>query len=261
MELSKKQHRNLKLRKVTMPKWKYLLYEFSFMSKLKFKNFIASIKKFKYEKSNIYLSITNMNFFQISIGIDDSDFGDINSFCIILPFLYLSLKIKNLFKKRYLINIDRNYISFNIYYDSMGDKSNLNYYYFPWSFEWYQTKHLDKNNNWIIDSKKNRINTWDDNFNNKLFSETYDYRYILKNGNIIKTKATINVRIMEWRRKGIMFSSFGNKVRKTIDVKFEDPIGEYVHSYKGGVTGTGFLMKENESPYDALKRMEKEYKC
>ena len=260
--LTDRQVRNLKLTRIAMPKWRYIFYEFFYCKKHQIKHFIDNFE-INYSNNWIYLKTTNMGFYQISIGIDDNDYGDINTIKLILPFFYLSLSTKKIFmKKGYSITVDtKEYISFNIYYDAIGDKSDLNYYYFPWSYKWYQTKYLGKNKEWIIEKKGNRLNTYGEEWDAGLYTEVHDYVYVLKNGNIIKTKATVTIREMEWRRKGLMFSKIGNLVRKTIDVNFDKEIGEGTGTYKGGVIGTGYEMKEGETLYQTLKRMEKNYKC
>lgn len=127
----------------------------------------------------------------------------------------------------------------------------------PWAFDWYRTSMMMKDGTWEHETKGNRKDFWDDaKFPNK-FEESYPYQYIKKDGTIQKTIATIKVYEREWRLKYFKWFKYIRKVRKTIEVDFQNELGERSGSWKGGVRGVGEDMLKNETPYQTLKRMEK----
>lgn len=131
----------------------------------------------------------------------------------------------------------------------------------PWAFDWIRTSLLMKNGTWAHETKGNMKDFWNDIlWDDKKFKEKYPYTYTKKDGNTQKTIATITVSEREWRLKYFKWFKYIKKVRRSIDVDFKDEIGEGVTSWKGGVTGAGHDMLKNETPYQTLKRMEKERK-
>ncbi|MGV8131874.1 MAG: hypothetical protein ACP5N7_07280 [Candidatus Pacearchaeota archaeon] len=130
----------------------------------------------------------------------------------------------------------------------------------PWRYEWVRTSALRKDNSWEHETKGNNKSFYKDEWNGILWSETYPYTYILKSGEIQNRQATVKVEEREWRMKFLKWVSLFNKTRKTIDVQFNDEVGEKTGSWKGGVTGCGYELLENENPLDCLRRMEKKRK-
>ena len=130
----------------------------------------------------------------------------------------------------------------------------------PWVLGWYRTSKLLNGRKWHHEYKGNRFDLSENESNKSLLKETHDYTYLLENGKVQKTKAIVTIVEREWRRKGWMFSSLFNVVRKRIDVQFKDEIGERTGSWKGGVLGCDYEIKPNESMLEALKRMEKNRK-
>ena len=85
---------------------------------------------------------------------------------------------------------------------------------------------------------------------------SHDYKYTLNSGEVQHIVATIQEQYREWRRFWIPWKMSV----KSIYVDFSDEIGEKTGSWKGGVFGCSYNMKKGESPYETLKRMEKEEK-
>lgn len=81
------------------------------------------------------------------------------------------------------------------------------------------------------------------------------YTYVRNNGEIQHRTATISVTEGIWSRKWFPFIK---KVYKTIDVEFDDEVGERSGSWKGGVLGCSYLMKPGENMEDTLRRMEQD---
>jgi hypothetical protein len=81
------------------------------------------------------------------------------------------------------------------------------------------------------------------------------YRYVLDNGDVQETKATICVKRRAWYRKCFPFI---RKTRQYIDVEFHDEVGSGTGSWKGGTIGCSYEMKKDEHPLTCLRRMETE---
>ena len=90
-------------------------------------------------------------------------------------------------------------------------------------------------------------------------SETYDYTYTLKNGTVQKRKADVRVTRMEWRARWWPVIH-KRKVSTSINVTFDEEVGEGTGSWKGGCVGCGYEMNEAETPKECLRRMERERK-
>lgn len=89
------------------------------------------------------------------------------------------------------------------------------------------------------------------------YSEIFRYVYTLKCGEVQERMATVGVRRMTWIRKWFPWLK---KVRTSIDVVFDQEVGEETGSWKGGCTGCGYDMLPGEQPVDTLRRMERERK-
>ena len=135
-------------------------------------------------------------------------------------------------------------------------------YDLPWCLDWIRTSALTKDGKWLHETKHNRnMNFQDeDKWKDILFSETYPYIYITQNNEEQQCLATIRVEEREWRWHWFKWLKYPRRISKDIDIEFSDEIGERKGSWKGGVTGCGYEMKPNETPYETLKRMEKERK-
>jgi hypothetical protein len=86
--------------------------------------------------------------------------------------------------------------------------------------------------------------------------ETHPYTYQLRSGVVQDRKATINVETRRWTR----FWFPAVRTSKTINVKFNDEVGERSGSWKGGTIGCGYEMLPSESALETLRRMERERK-
>lgn len=136
----------------------------------------------------------------------------------------------------------------------LGKKSKV--IYMPWSWDHYRTSKMTKHKKWIHELKGNYLEFYDDAWKPILFTQTLPYKYILKSAGVQNVNATIQVSEREWRRKWLKWTKLGNKVIRSIDIEFDQEVGEESGSWKGGVLGCGFNMLKNESPEQCLKRME-----
>lgn len=65
-----------------------------------------------------------------------------------------------------------------------------------------------------------------------------------------------------WRRRWRWFQwlPWPRMVKRSIDIRFDDEVGERTGSWKGGCIGWGFDWRHGETMLDALRRMEAERK-
>jgi hypothetical protein len=126
----------------------------------------------------------------------------------------------------------------------------------PWRYDWVRTSNLRKDGTWEHEIRGNRKDFYDDKWKEVIWNETYPYRYILKSGKVQDRLATIKVEEREWRWHWFKWLSFPKMIRKTIDVNFNDEVGERTGSWKGGTLGCGYELRQNETPLECLRRME-----
>lgn len=137
----------------------------------------------------------------------------------------------------------------------------------PWDWgscvrsEVLNSKHeLEKQGGYIYQLGQPRLNEDD----RKEYTDTYTY--VLKSGEVQNRVATYYVGEMEWRwRIFHRLYKYGIKIgpkiiSRTINVTFDNEVGEKSGSWKGGCTGCGYKIRKNESPYECLRRMERERK-
>ena len=136
---------------------------------------------------------------------------------------------------------------------------------FPWMLKWQKTEILDFDGNVLSVStdKDKKIYVGGGKFDQeeeikKKIEKDYPYTYTLKKGRVQNRIATIRcVDRMTWGWKWFPFKRF---VRTSIDVKFNNEVGEKSGSWKGGCIGCNYDMLPNETPEQCLRRMEKERK-
>lgn len=92
------------------------------------------------------------------------------------------------------------------------------------------------------------------------WKKTLPYRYVLRSGVVQEREATIGVEEAEWRWRWFKWLAWPRKVRRSIDVTFNDEVGERSGSWKGGTLGCGYTMQHDETPEECLRRMESERK-
>lgn len=127
--------------------------------------------------------------------------------------------------------------------------------YMPWSYEHVRWQVMTPEGTFV-----NKVNSWDPGEPDGRWIGTFPYQYQLKNGEVQNRTATIYVERGEWRQKWLMWCPWFAMVRQSIDVHFDDEVGERSGSWKGGVIGTGYTMKKGETPEQTLRRMEREHK-
>lgn len=137
-------------------------------------------------------------------------------------------------------------------------KGKHHFYYMPWALNWYRTSMMLKDGTWEHEKGRDRKNFWRDEWKEKLYTEQHPYTYTLQNGTVQHRTATVTVCEREWRQRWLPFTGLFAFIRKTIEVEFDDEVGERTGSWKGGTVGCGYDMKPGETPLDTLRRMELE---
>ncbi len=125
------------------------------------------------------------------------------------------------------------------------------FFHMPWSWEHIRHQVMHKDG---LKTPNNKPWDWDDG----RIVEKYNYSYKLKNGATQETIATICMEEREWRWRWFKWLPFPRIIRRVIDIKFDNEIGERSGSWKGGTTGCGYDMLKGESMEQTLRRMERE---
>ena len=92
------------------------------------------------------------------------------------------------------------------------------------------------------------------------YAERWPYRYVLRSGKEQLRTATVTKRrhIITWRA----FKRIGwpRWIKESIDIEFDDGVGERSGSWKGGCIGCSYDLRPGETMEQALRRMERERK-
>lgn len=147
--------------------------------------------------------------------------------------------------------------------------------HFPWSWDWVRSSIMLADGTWCHETLRRRVDfpnyplassekkPWGSSHKIKdelAWSETYPYRYVLRNGTIQERQATVKVDEMEWRWRWFKWLPFPRKIRRCIDITFNQEVGERSGSWKGGCTGCSYELYQDEMPREALARMQRERK-
>jgi hypothetical protein len=81
----------------------------------------------------------------------------------------------------------------------------------------------------------------------------FPYSYTLKSGEVQNVKADVGEIRLSWARK---WAPFLKKHRRSIDIDFDQEVGERTGSWKGGVLGCSYDILPGEAWLAALRRME-----
>ena len=94
------------------------------------------------------------------------------------------------------------------------------------------------------------------------YRENFSYRYLLRSGQLQERTATVTVERRSWCWRGWPFRClrWPSTASTTIDVQFDDEVGEGTGSWKGGTVGCGYELRQREAPGQCLRRMELERK-
>lgn len=140
-------------------------------------------------------------------------------------------------------------------------------YSLPWELDHFGTWVLTKSDGWQPDVSIGSLDgemvgyrsSWD---RPDVYIETLPYRYVLKRGVVQERIAKVRGEKMEWRWRiskwlGLQWP---RKVRTSIQVEFNDEVGERSGSWKGGCTACSWYWKEGQTFQEALWDMERKRK-
>ena len=132
----------------------------------------------------------------------------------------------------------------------------------PWAYAWESTEHLDWGMNVRLAEYKGKREVWEKYYAalqkyKQYCSKTFDYTYYLKNGEVQQRKASVTIERRTWYVRGWPWKKM---IITSIDVVFDDEVGERSGSWKGGTIGCSYEMLPNETPEQTLRRMESERK-
>ena len=133
--------------------------------------------------------------------------------------------------------------------------SKHKFIHMPWSYDHIRCDVRKPDGTWTKE-----LNSWDGKGEDGRCTGEYDYKYTLKNGEVQERKATVYVERREWRQKWLKWTPLFALVKTSIEVEFNGEVGERSGSWKGGCTGCGYNILPNETPEQALRRMENERK-
>ena len=136
-----------------------------------------------------------------------------------------------------------------------GGEGKYWFLHLPWGLDWVRTSQLMADDSWSHRTKQTP--GWGTPPEGR-WSDDLPYVYTRESGERQERIATVTVQEMEWRRRGWMWSPFLRKVRRYIDVKFSDEVGEGTGSWKGGTMGCSYALQPGETPELCLWRMERE---
>lgn len=135
-----------------------------------------------------------------------------------------------------------------------GRRMHKKFLYAPWSWQHVRHDYLNPDGSVHHTSGKGEYSAPDET------KQQYPYRYVRRSGEVQERIATINGEEMEWRWRWFVKLPRPRLIRRTIDIEFNDEVGERTGSWKGGTTGCSWNWKHGESMLDALRRMERERK-
>ena len=123
-------------------------------------------------------------------------------------------------------------------------------YDWPWNWHTLAYETLTKDGDW-------RELDWDQR-KTQAYSEAHPYTYTLRSGKVQNRMATITKRrhVLTWQA----FKRFGwpRWIKESVDIEFDDEVGERSGSWKGGCIGCSYDLKPGESMEQCLRRMEGE---
>lgn len=89
------------------------------------------------------------------------------------------------------------------------------------------------------------------------FVKKYHYNYKDNyDGEIIPCVFWVEER--EWRPKWLTWTNKFKRVKRYIEIEFDSEVGKDKGSWKGGCLGCGYDLKDDETPMECIKRMERE---
>lgn len=133
-------------------------------------------------------------------------------------------------------------------------RHHTKYVELPWSFVHVQSTTLMNDGTWRPHLHYTASEAMQIIFEHNTATETYPYHYLLPSGDVQHCMATIHIEEREWRRRGWKKYPWFNLVRRTVEVRFDEPVGK---GKGGGCIACSTELLIDQTPRDALKQMER----
>lgn len=140
-----------------------------------------------------------------------------------------------------------------IYYGQDHGNSDHKRYkaiYLPWAWEHVRHDYLNADGSLHRRAGQHDYSAPDET------KQQHTYRYVRRSGEVQDRTATINGEEREWRWRWFQWLPWPRMICRTINIEFNDEVGEGTGSWKGGVVGTSYEWKRGETMEQALRRME-----
>lgn len=129
-------------------------------------------------------------------------------------------------------------------------------FYLPWSMDWVRTSTLRRDGTWEHETKGNTKNFYEGKWKEILMEESYPFRYVRENGEVQDRVATVRVEEREWRPKWFKWTKAFREISRSLDISFNEEVGEGRGTWKGGVIWCNSKILPGETVLEALRRME-----
>lgn len=217
-----------------------------------------------------FFNYSRLCYMKINFGTGDGN--DAISLCLSIPYLfYIYISLDKLIRCKECetgVSIFDDSISFSIlsYSNEWNSKDvwyrKSKYFEFPYKYVWYKSEVLSLDRKYVVfERRSNKLHNTNDFINEleieKTVSATYPYKYVRENGDIQNVNARVHVSRTTHRRKWFKWIK---RQWTFIDVNFDNQIGEKVDTWKGGVLGCSYILRDDETPEQCLRRMEIERK-
>lgn len=148
--------------------------------------------------------------------------------------------------------------TFWIYKGGKGNMSGGNDW---WTFEfpfinkkWLRTSYYLSNGEWEHSTNDDRKEFYQKYWHDR--KKTMEYLYTDTDGSRLMAYLTMSER--EIGRKWLTWIPYFNETTRHLNIEFKNEVGVNKNSYKGGVLGTSYMMKKDETMIDCIKRFEKD---
>lgn len=138
----------------------------------------------------------------------------------------------------------------------------------PWMWERHRHEILREDGNWMpvnhsMDAYIERLKVPGGRHDLNVWRRTFHYIYKCRDGEVQDVKARVRLERAEWRWRWFPSVRLGRlpfprEVTRNLDIEFSAEVGEERGSYKGGCIGCSWKLLPDETPYDGLRRMERE---
>lgn len=129
----------------------------------------------------------------------------------------------------------------------------------PWSWQHIQTQHLSKTAGWVTRQPVTLgVPYLDPAEDPDAWVEKLPFTYVLKSGKVQHRVATVTARRAEhrWKISKALGLKWPRQISTSIDITFDDEVGERSGSWKGGTIGCSWSWREGQTFRDALMDMQ-----